>query len=242
MDADVYRQLAEVQEKHWWYEARRRILHSFLHALSLPRNARILEVGCGSGANLTLLRQFGEVKGVEPDAFARDWAKRVSGCEIEDGALPDRLPFTGPFDLLCAFDVIEHVEQDAASLRALRGLVAPGGYALFTVPAYQFLWSGHDVVNQHARRYTRAAFRAKLRAAGFEIVRLSYYNMLLFPLVAAYRLGRKALGVKDGLDTALPSPVVNDVLQKIFAAEAPLLRHIDLPFGVSIIAVCRRPF
>ncbi len=243
MDHDVYRRMAEIQDRHWWYEARRRIIATCIKRLKLPDNAKILEAGCGPGANLKMLARFGDVWAFEPDNFAINHCRVYSGIaphQLETGFLPAPLPFEGPFDLIGAFDVIEHVQQDKESLAALYQITKPGGYALFTVPAFPFLWSQHDVVNHHHRRYVLPQFETLLRDAGFEIKLISYYNIFLFPLVAGVRLIKKTLRIKDKPDEALPGPFVNKVLQFIFAAERHLLGHVPLPFGVSIIAICQR--
>lgn len=243
MDHDVYRRMAEIQDRHWWYEARRRILASCLKKLKLPGNAKILEAGCGPGANLKMLAQFGDVWGFEPDEFAINHCRAYSGISpshLETGFLPAPIPFDKTFDLIGAFDVIEHVQQDKEALASLYNLTKPGGYALFTVPAFPFLWSQHDIVNHHHRRYVLPQFETLLREAGFEIEMISYYNMLLFPLVAVVRFIKKILNLHDNPDEALPGPLINKFLQFVFAAERHFLGRVPLPFGVSIIAVCRR--
>lgn len=242
MEAFVYERMENIQDRHWWYEARRRILKTFISRLSLPASARILEAGSGTGANLKMLGNFGSVVGFEPFAPARERAVTRTGCRIEDGALPGPIPYSGPFDLVCAFDVIEHVEQDAESLKALANLTAPGGYGIFCVPAFQFLWSQHDVANHHYRRYTRAQFYKLLIDAGYEIKYISYFNTFLFPVVAVVRTLKNALKITDRPDEKMPRfSWLNQVLETIFAAERHFLGRISFPAGVSIIAVCRKP-
>ncbi len=241
MEQETYRRMAEIQENHWWYEARRRIIASLIEPLKLPANAQILEVGCGPGANLKMLKGFGNVVGVEPDDFSIEHARKVSGCRVEKGFLPDDLRVSGTFDLIGAFDVIEHVEPDRESLKALYNLTKKDGHALFTVPAYMFLMTQHDVVNHHKRRYVLPQFRDLLRGAGFEVEFISYYNTLLFPLIVAVRMTKKLLGIKDLPDDGLPRlPFVNTALREIFAFERNILKGTALPFGVSIIALCRK--
>lgn len=243
MERETYRRMAEIQEKHWWYEGRRRILSSIIAGLNLPARADILEVGCGPGANLNMLKTFGIVTGVEPDDFSIIHARNISGCQVEKGVLPDGLLVSGPFDLIGAFDVIEHVDQDLESLKALRDLLRTGGNALFTVPAYPFLWSEHDVVNHHKRRYILPQFYDLLKQAGFEITFISYYNTLLFLPIVAVRMLKKLMKIKDVPDETMPRwAFVNTLLGAVFASERHILsRGKALPFGVSIIAVCRKP-
>ena len=243
MDQNTYRRMAEIQGRHWWYEGRRSILRATIARLGLPRPARILEAGSGTGANLRMLVEFGNVQGFEPDDFARATALATAGVDTPRGFLPDDVPHAGPFDLVCAFDVIEHVDRDAESLAALCRLTTSGGYAVFTVPAFMFLWSRHDEVNHHYRRYRLPQLRTLLAQAGYEVQFISYYNFFLFPLVAAVRLTRKALRLNRGdADDALPRwPFVNTMLRVLFSAERHVLAQTSLPFGVSIIAVCRKP-
>lgn len=244
MDHDVYRRMAEIQDRHWWYEARRQIIAALIKSLKLPQGAKILEAGCGPGANLKMLARFGDVWGFEPDNFAINHCRLYSGIspvQLEMGFLPAPIPFDGPFDLIGAFDVIEHVQQDAESLKALFNITKPGGYALFTVPAFQFLWSQHDVVNHHHRRYILPQFEKLLRESGYRITYISYYNTWLFPLVAGVRFIKKSLKITDHPDETMPGAAANKLLRFIFASERFVLGKIGLPFGVSIIAVCQRP-
>lgn len=244
MDDILYRQMAAIQNRHWWYCARRAILDTMLSRLPLKPDARILEVGCGTGVNLGMLQKHGIVHGLEPYDFARKTAADLTGCDIRGGTLPADIPFDRPFDVICAFDVIEHIDEDAASLNALYQHLSPNGYALFTVPAYPFLWSEHDVANHHKRRYTRPQFKALMEQAGFEIHFISYYNTLLFPLIAAIRLLKSILPPSSQqavADLKMPRfPALNTALEKIFALERKILPHISLPFGVSIIAIGRK--
>ncbi len=240
MERETFRRMTETQGEHWWFAGRRAVLGSVIRRLKLAPDAAILEAGCGPGGNLAMLSRFGNVSAFEPDDMAAADARALSGLAVEKGFLPDDIPFGGPFDLVCAFDVIEHVEADAASLAALFRLTKRGGHAIFTVPAFMFLWSAHDVANQHWRRYTRPAFRRLLEQAGYTVEFISYYNTILFPAVAGVRFLKKALKIKDAPDEAMPGPGLNRFLRCVFGSERHILRFMAMPFGTSIIAVCRR--
>ena len=231
-----------LQENHWWFRGRRAILARLIGGLDLPRPARILEVGCGPGGNLGMLKTFGDVTGMEPDAASRAYAAEHAQVPVEGGALPGALPFApASFDLACAFDVIEHVEEDAASVAAIAGLVKPGGYVAATVPGQPWMWSRHDELHHHKRRYRMRAYRALFEAAGLEIVKASHFNTLLFPPIAAVRALKMATDSSAADDDATPPAPLNGLLAGLFAAERHWLRRADLPTGVSMVVIARRP-
>ena len=243
MNAAFYEQYAAVEDRHWWFAARRRIVARVLGGLGLPAGARILEVGCGTGGNLAMLARFGRVEAAEMDGRACELANARGVAPVTRGWLPDGLPFEdGAYDLVALLDVLEHVEDDRAALERLARLLAPGGALVVTVPAYAFLWSRHDVVNHHFRRYRRGALVRKLREAGLAVAHATYFNTLLFPAIAAARGAGRVLGREGGSDVdAIPPAPVNRVLEAVFAAERFAAPRVRLPFGVSILAVARRP-
>lgn len=239
MDADYYRLIAEIEDEHWWFVGRRRILSSILESLNLSTGSRILDVGCGPGGNLAMLADHGIVTAVEMDRYARDVASARGICDVVAGSLPEEVPFEpASFQLVTAFDVIEHIDDDRAALESIRDLLAPGGHLIVTVPAYRLLWSRHDVVNQHRRRYTRTMLSDTLRSTGYEIERASYFNTMLFPVAAPARLlGRLLPGSSASSGLQLPPAPINRFLAGLFAAESHLLKHFGLPFGLSVLAV-----
>jgi SAM-dependent methyltransferase len=242
MDRATYDRMRELQEGHWWFEGRRRILASLIGRLELPRPAKVLEVGCGPGGNLAMLQRFGEVVALEPDEASRAYAAERTGVVVEGGLLPDRLPFAeGSFDLVCAFDVIEHVDQDAESVAALGRLAGPGGYLATTVPGQPWMWSRHDELHHHKRRYRLSDYRGLFARAGLKIEKASYFNTLLFPPIAAVRALKKATGSTAADDDAIPAGPVNAALTAIFAAERHWLNLAPSPLGVSIVLIARRP-
>lgn len=244
MEREAYLELAATEESHWWYLGRRAVLTSILSRMDLPPNARILEIGCGTGGNLEMLAAFGKVRGMEMDAAARELAaqKSQNRVEIRAGACPNDIPFAGEqFDLICLFDVLEHIAEDEETLSALHGLLAPGGKLLITVPAYPWLWSAHDVFYHHKRRYTRKELIAKARDAGLSIRRASHFNACLLPLAVAGRLKDRIFRTSTTCGTKmLPAPV-NFAFGTIFGAERFLLRGCNLPFGLSLLAILERP-
>ncbi|GMV55887.1 MAG: hypothetical protein AMXMBFR6_16920 [Betaproteobacteria bacterium] len=240
MEPEMYRQMAQDQQSHWWFVARRQVLGAILDSLSLPADARILEVGCGTGGNLGMLSRYGRVSAIESDPYARTHASELSGLTVRDGSLPDGLPdFGHEFDLICLFDVLEHVEADTAALAALSRRLVPGGRLLISVPAYQWLFGGHDRAHHHFRRYTVTELRTKAARAGLTVVRSGYFNTVLFPLVLVRRvLGRLAGGQGD--DAAMPAPMVNRILRALFSVESRVVARRLFPFGTSALALLRR--
>lgn len=243
MKAELYAQMRELEDRHWWFTGRRRIVAAVIRRLRLPADARLLDAGCGTGGNLPMLAGFGEVVGAEYDAGAAVLARARGVCEVVRAGLPGGMPFVaGRFDLITLLDVLEHIDDDAASLRTLAGLLAPGGHLLITVPAFPFLWGPHDEAHHHKRRYRASGLRQTVEGAGLKLAWQSYYNSGLFPAVAAVRLLRKLLPVGGaGSELALPPAPINALLEGLFAAERHLLGRVRLPFGVSLIAVARKP-
>jgi SAM-dependent methyltransferase len=242
MERAVFDRMAELDQEHWWFLARRRILDRLIaRVVRPPENARVLEVGCGTGHNLAMLGRFGTVEACELDRCARALASKRLGRKVKDAKLPDLSMFkAGSFDLVALLDVLEHVKQDTASLRAIHRRLKPGGALLLTVPANPWMWSAHDAAHHHHRRYSKAHLAKVIADAGLEVQLLSYFNSLLFPLVAAARIAGKLLG-RESADDQLPSAPVNAVLNRIFGWEAALIGRLPMPFGVSLVAVVRRP-
>jgi SAM-dependent methyltransferase len=241
MDPSLYRQMAETQQHHWWFAARRYILERLLKRL-VHAPVSILEIGCGPGGNLALLSGFGKVCAVEMDEYAMGEARKAAPqAEIRFGWLPDNMPFgERRFELVCLFDVLEHVEDDQGALNCVFRMVEQGGVVLLTVPAFQWLFGAHDQAHHHFRRYTAGRLRLLAERAGFRVKRLGYFNTLLFPLVVALRLTAK-LGHGRSADSAMPTPPLNRLLFRIFAAEAWVAARMFFPFGVSAIAVLEKP-
>ncbi len=241
MERVVYDRIRVLEQDHWWFAGRRRILTGLIGDLPLPPDARILEVGCGAGGNIGMLRGFGSVRAMEPDGPSRAYASERHDMTVDDGRLPDGTPYApGSFDAVCAFDVVEHVDDDTATVGALARLLDRNGYLVVTVPAYGWMWSAHDEAHHHKRRYGRAQMERLFRDAGLEIVRASYFNSLLLPLAAGVRLAKRLVGIKSE-DDAMPPASVNRLLERIFSSEAGWLRRRSLPFGLSIVVIGRRP-
>ena len=241
MERKVFEQMAKLDANHWWFTARRRILDGVIErVVRPPKDARILELGAGTGHNLGMLSRFGQVEASELDPIARELASERLGRPVVEAALPDLSMFpTDSYDLVALLDVLEHVPDDRSSLRAIHKLLKPDGALLLTVPINPWMWSAHDVAHHHHRRYRKQEIRKLAEDAGYSIDLFSPFNSLLFPPIAAVRLLGK-IAKKDDSDDAMPSPVVNKLLDGIFGLERGLIGRLPMPFGVSLVAVLRR--
>lgn len=238
MDRIVYERMAAHDTTHWWYRARRDILADYLTRWGdLPKDARILEIGCGTGHNLPMLAQFGEIDAIEIDETARAKASERLGKPVGTAPLPELVGVApGSYDLVAVLDVIEHVEDDVAALKAIATALKPGGKILITVPAHQWMWSAHDVVNHHKRRYSKAGFEALLEKTGLKGRKLGYFNSLLFPVAVAARFAGKLMGKDDSDDSPPPKPL-NALFEGIFRLERHMVGRVPLPPGLSLIAL-----
>lgn len=242
MDPRIYPRMAEVEDRHWWFAVRRQILDRIIAGLSLGTGARLLEVGCGTGGNLPMLARHGEAYALESDAVALDYARRRRCARVEPGRLPEAIPFDElRFDLVLMSDVLEHLDRQEDSLRAVGGRLKAGGWLLLTVPALPALWSRHDEAHHHRRRYRMAGLRSLVGDAGYEVRYLSYFNSLLLPAIFAVRRLRALRdGGSDGHDLSMPPVPLNRILTALFGIERWLVGRVTLPAGVSLILLARR--
>jgi len=238
MERVVYEQMAELDDRHWWYRARREVLAALIRReTQLPKDAKILELGCGTGHNLAMLGAFGHVDGLELDEEARALSEKRLGRKVMSAPLPELAGVQDRgYDLIGAFDVIEHIADDRAALASIAAKLKPTGKFVMTVPAHQWMWSAHDVVNHHKRRYSKQGLRTLIEASPMKLERLGYFNSLLFPVAVAQRAASKARGAEDA-DVTLPPAPINTTLEKIFAAERYLVGRLPLPPGLSLFAV-----
>lgn len=239
MDKQIYLQTREVEDKHWWFAGRRMIIKHVLSLLDLPQRPRILDAGCGTGRNLSLLSEFGEVVGLEFDENALEMARSRQVCQVYKGSLPEEIPFlTEAFDLILLLDVLEHIDNDLSCLVILKSLLSANGYLVLTVPAFPFLWSKHDEEHHHKRRYQFSALKYIIQKSGLRIKHITYYNTLLFPLAAPVRLTRRIFPSKEtGSDLSLPGALFNKILKVIFSSERHFVGRAHMPFGLSLLSV-----
>jgi SAM-dependent methyltransferase len=229
-------------DEHWWYRGRRRVLRAELDRLPLAHSARLLDAGCGSGRTLDELADYGRVSGVDLSPEAVEAARRrghedVHVARVEDLPFPD-----ATFDVVTCLDVVEHTPDDRATLAELLRVTRPGGLLLVTVPAYQALWSWHDEVNLHYRRYGSTSLRAAAVDAGWDVVADTHFNSLLLGPAAAVRLAQRRRRTHARSDLALTPSALNSVLELPLRLESRLVAAgTRLPAGLSLLAVLRRP-
>ena len=251
MEPAAYRQFLELERSHWWFRGRRKVYLGLLrHHLRGARPRRVLDLGCGMGGFLEGLSEIGER--VVPSDVSLESLRRCAERGFPHGVLSSgyALPFADrSFDLVCMFDAIEHIPDDARVMREVARVLSPGGRVFVSVPAYQFLYANNDRVAQHQRRYTRGRLRAVFEQAGLAVERNTHANVLLFPLILPAVLGVKALEAvfqreASAEHTNLSWPIprfVHGALCAAFAAELPVSRRADWPAGHSIAAIARKP-
>jgi SAM-dependent methyltransferase len=239
----TYPILFELEESHWWHLGRRRIIASFVKAICdevKDRRARILDVGCGTGANLVRLSDFGDAEGVDISPDALKFCRERGLHNVKLGAA-ETLPYEDrEFDLVTALDVVEHIDDDVAGLREMRRVLRPGGRVLLFVPTVMFLWGVQDDVSHHRRRYRMTELRQAATAAGFEVERTTYANITFFLPILLGRKFMKLAGIRTESENNINIPALNKLFGALLGAERHWLRYLNIPFGVSGLCVARR--
>jgi SAM-dependent methyltransferase len=229
------------EEVHWWFRGRRDVIWALIGRAGLPPSPRLLDAGCGTGRNLVEFGALGPATGVDPSADAVAFCHDRGLADVQVAGL-EALPFDdGRFDLLLACDVLEHVADDAGALGELWRVAAPGAALVLTVPAYQWLWTDHDVALHHLRRYTRRPLCRLVVEAGWRPVQATYFNSLLLPVVAAARLAARRSNRPGRTDLGRTPAGLNGALELPLRLEAAAIRRgARLPAGVSVGMVCTK--
>lgn len=240
MNSEQYHLMRSVEDRHWWYVGTRAIAHDLL--ATLPFAERILDAGCGTGGNRAMLHRHGRVVAIDLSELALELTATRGGVPLARASVT-QLPFPdATFDLVTSFEVLYHrgVGDDVHAMRELCRVLRPGGHLLLRLPALEWLRGAHDEAVHGARRYTRHELESKLRSAGLTPVRVTYLNTLLLPLAAAKRLLERLAGTSGDDLGATPRPLAA-LFRAALTAERHILRRRDLPAGVSIMALARRP-
>jgi SAM-dependent methyltransferase len=239
MEERLIEQMRELEERHWWFAGRREVLLALVRG-ELQPGARLLDVGCGTGYFLEAAAHSYDVAGLDPSATAVAFCSRRGLAGVRTGGVDLLASLQGPFDAVTFFDVIEHLPDDTAALRLARSVLPPGGRVFVSVPAYRWLWSHHDDVHGHQRRYTAEDLRNRLRNAGFQKIRTGYFNARLLPLAIVVRRWQKLTGHGLEADLALPPDLVNRWFRRCLSGESRRLRRpgsSGYPFGLSVFGV-----
>jgi ubiquinone/menaquinone biosynthesis C-methylase UbiE len=238
MDTAEFDKMFEVEETNWWYRGRRHLVTKWVkrHFARQGRPLRILDIACATGMSFRFLSKYGDIRGIDISEETIRLCKtrgidRIVRCDAM------KLPFRdGSFDVVLALDALEHFPDDRLALREIRRIAKPGALVLVTVPAFQFLWSPHDVAYHHFRRYTRGELGGKLREGGLQLHKLSYYSMMCSPVFAMRKLrkaAQKPASRRTPTSSQTPGPV-EPLLYGIMRTEIGLMDAVSLPFGVSL--------
>jgi len=242
MESDFLKQYYLLERTHWWFTVREKIIRQQIRkSLSSRKNLRILNAGAATGRTTELLQEFGEVISVEVDHNTCEFLRNELHMAVTEATVT-ALPFEDhSFDIVCAFDVLEHIEDDVLAVAELKRVSKPGAMLFATTPAFNFLWSSHDEVNQHYRRYNGRTLSALLNH-GFELEYVGYFNTLLFLPIAAYRVvnrlftsTKKPHSDFDG-NALTGNRWIAAICRQLFSVEVFLLRYMKLPFGISLLA------
>lgn len=239
MEKKLYQTYQEIEKKHWWFAGRRQIILNILKPLS--KDIKILDFGCNAGFLVKFLNIRGyKISGCDKSGEAINFG-RADGTENLKIMENNVLPYANEeFDLVLCLDVLEHLEDDSAGLTEIKRVLKPGGQAIITVPAFKFLWGLQDRVSHHRRRYTQPNLKKLAEAGGLKIERLSYFNSFLFFPIAAARLWQKIIRPRRFSDFDLNNKFLNFCLNIIFLTEVFLLKFINFPFGVSLLAILKK--
>lgn len=246
MDTRYEQKYLDLEEQHWWFRGRRHIVYSLVKELRLPSHAAILEVGCSSGTLLLQLQQDGynNLTGIDVSekAIALGRKRDLKQISVMDGtqlSFPD-----AAFDLVIASDVLEHIADEAKAMKEWARVLKPGGKMIVFVPAFQHLWSNHDIANHHCRRYTKTQLKAIVLSAGLQVRRASYWNFgLYFPTWLVRKVQNLLTSATTGKhDNLLQMPTIaNSALTEFLKLENTLLEQVNFPFGVSVFVIAHKP-
>lgn len=244
MQEIVYHSQFEAEDSYWWFIARNRILEKTVRTFcELKPTFNLLDVGCGTGGFASLLKSDCNVIGIDTSDIALDYSRKRGLTNIKNCYLNqfDKNQY-GKIDAITMLDVIEHIEDDAKVVKEAYDLLVNGGYMFASVPAYQWLWSHHDEIHMHYRRYTVTRFKKLFRDAGFKVMYSSYFNTILFPPAVLKRFIDKITGAGQKNDAPIDEvpDFVNTVFTKLFMLEKSLIPSVMLPFGLSIVLVAKK--
>ena len=233
--------MSRFEKNHWWFFGRRKILELFLKKIKLKKNAKILEIGCGTGSNLKILKNYGLLSAMEPSEDAINYLRKkdLTGITFNKGKCPEDINFEDKFDLICMFDVLEHIEEDKETLSNIIKGLKNNGRLFITVPAYQWLWSQHDIKLMHKRRYNKDTLKKLIKNFEIKIEHITYFNTILFPLALLDRIAKKIIK-NNSKNNKFPNFFLNALFKTIFSFEKILLKFFYFPFGLSLLLIVKK--
>jgi SAM-dependent methyltransferase len=246
MNTDEYRRMYVVEDTHWWYHNLHQLVLNQLRSglkRSGGRRLRILDAGCGTGAMAIKLAELGDVTAMDFSHDALQFCRERDLSDLVAGSV-NELPFAdASFDVVVSLDVLCHRSVDEKQAAGeLARVLRPGGLLVLNLPAYDWLKGQHDVAVQTARRYTRRRVRALYEGAGLQVLQARHWNTILFPAAAAMRIAsRRRLSEEGASDVQPVQPALNKTLKGVLGLERGLMKLAPLPFGLSVLAVGRRP-
>lgn len=236
----IEKAIERTERNHWWFVGRRKILSFFIEKYLKKGSSQVLSIGCGPGVEMEFLENYGKVTGLDSSEEMLNYCKEKGITNVVSGRA-QQLPFPeNSFDCVVALDVLEHIEDDSSAIKEIRRVLKNGGAVLITVPAMPWLYGDFDKLAGHARRYSKQELEKKLEEAGFSPVRMTYFNTFLFVPIVIVRK------IKTLLSPIIPFSAqeldyapgwMNKVLQTLFGFESILLRHMNFPAGISLIAI-----
>lgn len=231
MESKAYELLKE--EDNWWFIGKKSVIKAFLGRTN-PIKMDILDIGPGFGGNMDILSMYGDVDVIEPYTVAHSILKQRGVRKILNIDNFPNCQIEGQYNLITMLDSLEHIQDDEKALSVVKGLLANNGELLITVPAHQWLWSKHDEIHKHCRRYSKRDLIKKLKEEGFVIEKVSYFMTTLFPLAVLQRFINK-----NRENRKIPK-VINILFKCIFSFEGRLLSYVNFPFGLSLGVLCRK--
>jgi SAM-dependent methyltransferase len=245
VEIEEYEKMCNLEDSHWWFVGKRRIAQNLIEEfVPLDQKEAILDVGCGTGATMSFLDHYGRAYGIDISETALYFCQKRALARLSRASAL-RLPFAdSSFSLITAFDMLYHEEvvDDLTVLREFHRVCRRGGSVLISEPAFNFLWSWHDVAYHGKRRYVASELKSKLEKVGFKVVKLSYSNALLFPFIFAFRMWKRLSrpSPEDYSDVKPLNPYLNKALLAVYSLEALLVCKTHLPAGSSVVCVARK--
>lgn len=241
MQEVVYHLNYKLENSYFWFLARNKIvLDTMLKKTNLGKDDAVLDVGCGTGGFASMLNKHHKVIGLDTSPLALEYAKKRGIEELHKCLLHEFDPSGKNIKAMTFLDVIEHIEDDKGVVKTAYEMLPQGGWIIATVPAYQWMWSHHDVVHMHYRRYTLQNFTGLIEHAGFTKVYGTYFNTFLFPAVILKRTINKIFSIKNEQPIEEVHPVLNSIFEKIFKAEDAFIPVLSFPFGLSILLIAQK--